>query len=409
MHLFNIFENDKTNWQSKLKSFTETDQSDADKGREFILQVFQNQLGKSSGSIYYMLHDFESYGFKLKDWPEIRDVLEKNKKRILTDLMTLSKDAEAGQYLLDRLYNIGLDWPELDVIKKHFAKSLSTLDESNALISKKIQKILDHYHTLAATQSFSVIPLISDLKAAGIPNSDLKLILRQELPFIINQLKDFKDTRYLDSWVRTLSSINALLDELGLLPVINELLDDLKQYVIDEVQYCLNAENYCNYIPAIINRFDSEHHAEFKQQLKNSVKSFVINRLKQTFLKKDFDLNDIVVWLDLLQKLNINLKVGKFIENILENFANHIVNARGNLQKILSALLMLKDDGVTVRLVDMLNKNKTFILKEIMKNIKVNRYAMIEESKFMAQLEKLGIAWPELSIIKKTIEKMSQP
>lgn len=92
--------------------------------RQTILDMFARDMAKNGDrGIYYVMYHMDDWGFKLADWPELLPLIDAHKHRIVSELLKThrgdyGRNREGVRLSLDRMRRIGLDWPELDVIRK---------------------------------------------------------------------------------------------------------------------------------------------------------------------------------------------------------------------------------------------------------------------------------------------------
>ena len=96
-------------------------------GRKMVLDILHHDL-KDHGTrgIYYVMYHMDDWGFNIRDWPEVAEIIEDHKREIVTELLkTVKGDFDNGQhdnidsvrFTIARLRKIGVDWPELAVIE----------------------------------------------------------------------------------------------------------------------------------------------------------------------------------------------------------------------------------------------------------------------------------------------------
>lgn len=120
--------------------------SDYDEGRKMIIDIVQQQVTRSSRGIFYVMYYLDKWGLHLKDWPEIRELIDNQKKLIITDILKAMKDASAEsisycKFVTDRMFKIGIDWPELQIIKNS-VDAESRLSEQHITSKKQIHEVI---------------------------------------------------------------------------------------------------------------------------------------------------------------------------------------------------------------------------------------------------------------------------
>ena len=99
-----------------------------DEARDTVIGIFARDLQKNgSRGIYYVMYHMDDWGLKLKDWPEVAEMIDDHKRAIVKELLkTVNGDfnddqqvnRESARFTIDRMKRIGVEWPELDVIEK---------------------------------------------------------------------------------------------------------------------------------------------------------------------------------------------------------------------------------------------------------------------------------------------------
>lgn len=93
-----------------------------DEGRKMVIDMMRKKAGEGARGIYYVMYHMDEWGFKLDDWPEIREMIDAHKHGIMVDLLRQlsmpGKDPEESvRFNLRRMRRIGVDWEELDTIE----------------------------------------------------------------------------------------------------------------------------------------------------------------------------------------------------------------------------------------------------------------------------------------------------
>lgn len=396
MQLFDLLEQyDRTDWTEKLL-LTDDQSAEAIKGRKMVLDILRTSLTKSSSGIHYLINDLNRFGLKLKDWPEVSEWIDGYKRTVLKDLMnSVKNDAENGRFFLNRLYDIGIDWPELAVIQKDIDARTRQLSENSSLFSKKIQKILDKYK-----ETFSTVRwLITDLRSAGANETDIKLIVRQELPVILNKINPTRDT-----WKSSLVSLGELEELLGNLPVLNDMFEKITGLAKDDLVRSLNSYSTSRAM-GIISQVDPKKYPEVYQEILSQAKNTAIKLLKDTVLSDRFAYYNLYDLVNFLKLIGVKIKLGDaLLDTVLNRLSEHLVSGTGHTNLFLNTIQMLADD-YQEKLAQTINKHKTHILKELLANFKLGYLAQDRTLILINMLENLGIHWRELDVIKNNINK----
>jgi hypothetical protein len=108
------------------RSVHEDDDAERDalrrEGRKLIIDMMRKKAEEGARGIYYVMYHMDNWGFKLDDWPEIREMIDAHKHGIMVDLLRQlsmpGKDPEESvRFNLQRMRRIGVDWEELDTIE----------------------------------------------------------------------------------------------------------------------------------------------------------------------------------------------------------------------------------------------------------------------------------------------------
>lgn len=398
MQLFDLLEQyDRTDWTEKLL-LTDDQSADAAKGRKMVLDIMHTNLTKSSSGIHYLINDLNRFGLKLKDWPEISEWINSYKRTVLKDLMnSVKNNPENGRFFLNRLYDIGIDWPELAVIQQDIDRRIYQLSENSSLFSNKIQKILDKYKK--TNSPGTVRFLINDLRSVGLNETDIKLVVRQELPVILNNIKPTRDT-----WKTSLGSLGALEELLGNQPVLNDMFEKITGLAKDDLIRSLNSHSTSRTM-GVISQFDPKKYPEVYREMLVQAKNTAVKLLKNTVLSDRFDYYIFYDLVNFLKLIGVKIKLGDaLLDTVLNRLSDHLVSGTGNTNLFLHTIQMLADD-YQEKLVQTLNKHKTHILKEMLADVKLGFLTQDRTLVLIKVLEHLGIHWRELEVIKNNILK----
>jgi hypothetical protein len=139
-----LLESDDPEEHERLKS----------EGRKIVLDIFTRDLTKNgSRGIYYVMYHMDDWGLKLKDWPEVAEMIDDHKRAVVTELLkTVKGDFDNDQYdnrdsarfTIDRLKRIGVEWPELAVIEKSIKADQSQLTEEFGTFEETMEVIASH-------------------------------------------------------------------------------------------------------------------------------------------------------------------------------------------------------------------------------------------------------------------------
>lgn len=94
-----------------------------DEGRKLVIDMMRRKAEDSPRGIFYVMYHLDEWGFKLGDWPEIREMIDSHKHDIIVDILKGIKlhgadGTESARFTVNRMRKIGVDWPELDKIEK---------------------------------------------------------------------------------------------------------------------------------------------------------------------------------------------------------------------------------------------------------------------------------------------------
>lgn len=100
-----------------------------EEGRQLIIDLLRKQATGSKRGIHYAMYHIDDWGLHLKDWPELRKMIDEQKHQIIYDMLKSFKDAteidlaeESARFAIARMKKIGVDWPELDMIDRSVRK-----------------------------------------------------------------------------------------------------------------------------------------------------------------------------------------------------------------------------------------------------------------------------------------------
>ena len=130
-------------------------------GRKIVLDIFARDLTKNGDrGIYYVMYHMDDWGLKIKDWPEVAEMIDAHKRVIVTELLKTVKgdfdndqhdNRDSALFTIDRMKRIGVEWPELAVIEKsikadqsQLTEEFGTFEETTEVIASHMSDIVNH-------------------------------------------------------------------------------------------------------------------------------------------------------------------------------------------------------------------------------------------------------------------------
>jgi hypothetical protein len=144
-------------------------------GYDQIVNVFRRKLedGGSRG-IFFVMFWAEQWGIDMREWPELDEMVQDHKDLIVKDLLTgiMERGAEGWSYaadMLDRLRNIGIDWPEMAVIQRSLdaERKINESRLSDASEAEKIRAVTSNAEWLMSISNPSLAVQLAAVKADG--------------------------------------------------------------------------------------------------------------------------------------------------------------------------------------------------------------------------------------------------
>lgn len=383
--------------------------SESAEGRKMLLDILKKEL---NSSVYYLINHVNRFGMHLQDWPEIKSWIDDYKTQIITDLLKNISDgiygASIAETFIKKLFDIGVNWPELTIINNAAVRELQQkedLKENTAVDSIKVRNIIKKFRTQQSYPNTMVTTLISELRQAHVAESDIKLILISELPYISNLLQKVTDTRW---GARTiLYTILHLKNVIADRPEIDHLIEQCYPFIQKSIQYYLDYGLYIEIIQlleAVKNLFPSSY-----QKIRNMIKTHVLDKLKELLSTDQFYSKQLDALLDLSDSIGIKINFAdKYINNIVSNLAADLNDNQtygrnplrvDNLSQIITKLLKSHDEQLKTQLIDVINKHKKQLMREILGNI--DTFGDVSSNlKSLITVLNTTVNWPELTIIK---------
>lgn len=360
---------------------------------------------------------------KIPDDELIREILPKHKhgimKRILRFIKIYDQD-EVAQFvpkMVAALRHFGVDWPDLDIVEKSIkVDSLKETDVRDEHLLYRVSSIAD------SLEYSSVKFAMSDLRSLKADPVWPKV--RSEVLDILAAHKD-KIIKYLDRPVSSLFLQNVcMLLEAGVdWPEMQAFLLTRKSNIVKWLLIAVREDN-TPYVKSIVERMLKLNinwpelsiilksaNTELKNPSELDEGDMSANELDDWMrIEQNFDTNQIYYALLLIDKNDFNVVKQPDIGYLLDG-------QQDNIREFMLHRLERKDVFEFIRIADMIKstrigwtwptalieQKKTEIVKLLLSMV-LNPYAegeLVLDLSWM--LGKLGIAWPELSIIEKSV------
>lgn len=194
-----------------LLESTDVDDQKA-QGRQMIIDILRKKANDSSRGIFYMMYHLDDWGLNLKDWPEIRSIIDDRKEFLMREILkglTVPTDMDnaidyAG-FMAKRMKKIGVTWPELDVIERSVSKD--RIEETDDLPGL-IRPDLSHYseeEQIAAVRRYT--PILQNFPNA---TDRVKKAAVETNPFSIGYLDDQSEELQLIAIEKSTGALRAI-------------------------------------------------------------------------------------------------------------------------------------------------------------------------------------------------------
>ena len=123
--------------QGKVNESSDADEREGsyDRGRGMVIDAMRSEADDGARGIFYMIYHMDHLNMNITDWPELGEIIDSRKRDIMADLMKSLRPAtdenpqgpniEHVDTILSRLLNIGVRWPQLDVLRGHIDSNMA--------------------------------------------------------------------------------------------------------------------------------------------------------------------------------------------------------------------------------------------------------------------------------------------
>lgn len=366
-------------------------------------------------------------------WPQLIDLMEKNKYKIIKFVLTQFKYAEYSRlgYSLDYLRSLNLKWPEIDVIAKSLDAVINpprteSLTEAEPFLYnnkqdflRKLQIYLDAGYTETAINTLSTVDVDT--------MPEIKTILDRHIEDILRLMEKFFRSRDWATLIRMIGVVTRFGIEFPELDnfinnrktyIIKKFIEDLKDGVFGRTVFQITALQKGGItwpeLAIIKKSAEHEHNKRIASRTDEAQRPKSLGRSVSARRKIE---------------LLTNLDHGEFILTTIEEIAKSRLNCSNcpELAKVLNdtkATLLLKFDScigfkffqkvkeaITAlqkigvnwpQLATFFEDRKKYLIKSILSDFRDLR--IIDVLYAIDQLKKAGIQWPELEVIKKSAD-----
>lgn len=215
----------------------ESKSSDREEGRRMLIDIMQRHLDKGKRGIYYVMYHMDEWGFNIKDWPEIADMIETRRDEIIREMLVSLVDhahhkdaASSAMFNINRLKKIGVEWPELKSIEKSLSPAKISEDrydddndddedEETKAYDNKWRRDLEYKEYLRAlrhdmqTGYWDMVPLslvdidITD-DSCVLPSDVVETIRSNKDELIKAMLNDMVESKYPQQFLHSIDVLN---------------------------------------------------------------------------------------------------------------------------------------------------------------------------------------------------------
>lgn len=365
-------------------------------------------------------------------WPDLLAVIANDKDYVVKHLLEEFKYyADDGYELndlrttLDQLKNAGINWPEIDIIKKSINVELARmksdynddLTEAQPVIPPKIVKSFNtHLNRIYEHGISRLAYMIIEMKNLGATDQHIASLLSEKRQEIVRILRNTIHNESPKNWrvINEFATAIASLIDLGIKwPPLLELLN----YYQDKIEAWA--------VAAITDAGFGKHVAEvlrkFKQlgyditPIRRAIKTGILPTLKEYIATHGLD-HYTYAKLQSLHKLNLlpksldNATVKLIVDSIGKTISEKgIPNDFGNSLTYLAAMNIPNLESTVKEIIE---ANKTPVIKTLLTAMKTgltnaNNYYLLPTYYIVDTIQllhKLGITWPEMTAITRSLK-----
>jgi hypothetical protein len=165
-------------------------------GRDLIIKMMTDKDQETDRGIFYVMYYLDDWGLNLKDWPEIRSLIDNRKNYIMKEILgglarsgDMDHATDYARFMVNRMKTVGVTWPELDVIEKSVGKRLKENNRMNPHRDPSwYDDDLDEYSP--EERLFLVRHFPRAIRALSNPSEEEQLIAVTKDPRAIDYIKD---------------------------------------------------------------------------------------------------------------------------------------------------------------------------------------------------------------------------
>ncbi len=325
-------------------------------GRRMIIDIMRNKIKENKRGVFYAMHHLDDWGLNLRDWPEIREMIDQHKHPILKEILkaladTTSDSDQANQYaafMVKRFRKIGLDWPEIAAIEKSvFPREQDKLMESRGDTPEQVIMRYFKHGTLHGLRYMSMYGrTINNMPEAAAAIDGRKEFMVRRL---LNLLKQ-ENPESIEEMLNLFRDVGVTWPEL------------------DVIEKSFRAE---------YPRSDDMYEADRDEDEEHDGEDFEYGNAWRK--KLEFQ--------EFLKDLRHDIEVQSWDLVALD---------------LIDIGMTDVEDVLPPRTIELIEKNKHGIIRGILERLKVSKYTDLTIHAITA-LHNIGIKWPELMIINKSL------
>lgn len=356
------------------------------------------------------------------EWPELSTFWDDNKTTVMRLLLQqmASKDPDAALFAwqeLNALAQAGVHWPEFDAIRRSIDAELRQerreVDEAGSgvnlsnMATRKLQKAAEQgFEDLKHYGSRWISHLRSDLHRNGANDAmvaDIFNMNKDKLLYTIG-----RDFSMLKDMHAVMAGIQQCRRATGITwPEIKHLVDSNIHNIKTWVDWYLDRHSSPDILADIFHALqDIGMDAATLKEMKKRAIDHMLKDVKDTI--RQFGFNRMALaGIESLEKMGVkvNLQDPRTQARMAADLANKLVAVGLSRESLDVVALMLRygGDGARDRLARLFDDNKVPIMRGMLLLIKGNNMYSVLPA--YTALRNLGIRWPELEIIRDTLEK----
>ena len=398
------------------------------------------KLYMKTGLWDHVINDL-AFNFDGEDIPEVRRLLTDNKHHVIKAMLELVKELSKQEgyddldYVMSNLMpvldDIGLDWPEIRVIRNSVWKESrermlrepnDELDEAakvSNMLSKRWTKIADRgIDNTRQSGDISHIRYMCDaLLSSGAPVSTVDEILRMNIDVVAHALQHDLERGAVDNAIWATSFIKDRFP--GAYKMIIPMMNGASDVIAKRIEKMLNLDNLYEAAGLISRMIKAGMDPETIRSLKSKVGPKMLESIKKIVASHGFN-HSVIDGLESMEQIGYKttLGTGKIRQRLVDDFREALVNAgltqggyyygqaRMDPNSLIKVAIKYGGHDTINMLKDVIEDEKSTVLKQILSLFRTNSVYSIYPA--VTTLRHFGFKWPELDIIEKSLKNLGE-